>query len=66
MLKTDLRALVVGSRAARGVEFKQDKEQDGEAPQRRTTVGEEWQGYTDNRTETYDHADIDAEMEYQI
>ena len=51
---------------ARCVDAEQDEEQDGEPPQRGAAVTEEWQRDADHRAQAYDHADVDAEVEYQI
>lgn len=49
-----------------GVDAEENEEEDCEAPERRSSVAEEgkWNAY--DRAESYDHADIDGYMEYEI
>ena len=48
---------------AGGVDAQEDKEQDGEAPQRRAAIAKEWQRDTNNGTQAYNHAYVDEEVE---
>lgn len=46
-----------------GVESQEDKEQDSESPEGRTTIAEERQRNTDNRRQTGHHTNVDEEVE---
>ena len=47
------------------VNTQENKQQDGEAPQRRATIAEEWQWNTNNRCQAQHHADIDKYMKQE-
>ena len=51
---------------ARCVEFEEDEQKYRESPQRRAAVTEERQRNADYGTQSYDHAYVDAEVEYEI
>ena len=45
------------------INSKEDEKQDGETPKRTTTITEEWQRNTNDRSETQHHSHIDEQVE---